>query len=85
MDELEQRAERVLAELTPEQRERYGPAFEELREALRDLRLAETVGEDAAEAVRLAWRLRDQAREDLERAGERVRRAEELLGLEATN
>ena len=80
MDELEQRAERALAELAPEERERIGPVVEELREALADLRLAETVRDDAQEALELAWRLRDQAREDLERAGERVRRVEELLG-----
>ena len=85
MDELEQRAERALAELTPEERERCGPVLEELREALADLRMAETVREDAAEALQLAWRLREQAREDLERAGERIRRVEELLGLEITD
>jgi hypothetical protein len=85
MDELDRVLERMLAEFTLEQRERYGPAYEELREAIADLRLAETVREDAAEAQELVRRFHEQAREDLDRAGERVRRAGELLGLAAAN
>jgi tetratricopeptide (TPR) repeat protein len=78
-ERIEQLLEEVLSALTREQRERFGPALEELRQAWAALRLARTVREDAFEALRLAQRFWEQAEEDYDRAEEHFRRAFELL------
>jgi hypothetical protein len=78
-EHMERLLEEVLSALTPEQRERFGPALEELRQAWAALRLARTVREDALEALRLAQRFWEQAEEDYDRAEEHFRRAFELL------
>ena len=80
MEDTERRLDALAAALTPEQHQRYGPAVEELRQALADVRLAQHVREDAVEALELAQRGFEQAREDLDSAERRVRVATELLG-----
>jgi hypothetical protein len=62
-----------------------GPTFEQMRQALADMRLAATVREDAIEAAELAQRGFAQAREDLDRAEERMQRVLELLGIGRTD
>jgi len=60
MEELERRVEHVAAALTPEQKERVGPALEEFRQGVADLHLVHTVSEDAQEALGLAMRFYEQ-------------------------
>jgi DNA replicative helicase MCM subunit Mcm2 (Cdc46/Mcm family) len=79
MDDLQRDLEETYAALRAEQRERFSPILEEIREATAALRLSETVREDAREAIELARRLSGQAAEDQERAREHVRRVAELL------
>ena len=83
MEEIESLVERLRATLTPEEEERVGPVLEELQQAAAALRLAQTVGGDALEALELARRLSEQAREDYRRGDAHVRRASELLTSEA--
>ena len=61
MVELERCLEHLAAALTPEQKERVGPALEEFRQGVADHHLAHTVSEDAQEeALELAVRFYEQ-------------------------
>jgi hypothetical protein len=82
IERLERLLEDVQSDLTPEMQESFGPALEEVRQALAAQRLSATATQEAREALQLSGRLVEQAREDSARAGEHIRRAYELLGIE---
>ena len=83
MEELQREIERQLASLPPDDPQERGPVLEELRHFVEALRLAQTVKEDAFEALDLASRLSTQALEDYDRALAHIERVRELLTSEA--
>jgi hypothetical protein len=82
IERIERQLEDVQSMLAPEMQESFGPALEEIRQALEAQRLSATAAGDAREALETSARLVDQAAEDSGRATEHIRRAYELLGIE---